>query len=147
MPDAIKKPNAKKGWRMNNLRTFLLASCLVLAGVCLAPEAKAGDCERKALLTFSQPVEIPGAVLPAGTYVFNFLGSTADRNLIDVLSWDEQTVYATVEAIPDYKANSVVESSIVFEERKAGAPQAIKEWYFPDRRYGHKFVYPKTGTL
>ncbi len=32
-------------------------------------------------------------------------------------------------------------------ERKAGAPHAIKEWFFPDHRYGHEFVYPETGAL
>jgi hypothetical protein len=132
---------------MKNLRTLLLISCLVYLGAYLTPEAKAGEWDRKTVLTFSQPVEIPGIVLPAGTYVFNFLGSTANRNLIEVLSQDEQTVYATIEAIPDYRADASGETSIVFEERIAGAPQAIKEWFFPDRRYGHEFVYPEMGAL
>jgi hypothetical protein len=120
---------------------------LVCLGASFTPKAKAGEWDRKAVLTFGQPVEIPGMVLPAGTYVFSFLGSTADRNLIEVLSQDEQKVYATIEAIPDYRANATGETSIVFEERKTGVPHAIKEWFFPDRRYGHEFVYPETGTL
>ena len=132
---------------MKNLRTLLLISCLVYWGAYLTPEAKAGGLDRKTVLIFSQPVEIPGAVLPAGTYVFSFLGSTADRNIIEVLSQDEQKVYATIEAIPDYQANAAGETSIVFEERQAGAPRAIKEWFFPDRRYGHEFVYPEMGVL
>jgi hypothetical protein len=132
---------------MKNQGTLLLIGCLVCWGACLTPKAKAGDWDQKPVLTFSQPVEIPGIVLPAGTYVFSFLGSTADRNLIDVLSQDEQKVYATIEAIPDYRANAVGGTSIVFEERKAGAPHAIKEWFFPDRRYGHEFVYPGMGVL
>lgn len=113
----------------------------------LPPKVKGSEWDRKAILTFDQPVEIPGNVLPAGTYVFSFLGSTADRNLIDVLSKDEQKVYATIEAIPDYRANATGETSIIFEERKADAPHAIKEWFFPDRRYGHEFVYPDMGPL
>ncbi len=132
---------------MKNLGILLLIGYLVYWGACMTPEAKAGELDRKTVLTFSQPVEIPGIVLPAGTYVFNFLGSTADRNVIEVLSQDEQKVYATIEAIPDYQANATGESSIVFEERNAGAPRTIKEWFFPDRRYGHKFIYPETGAL
>jgi hypothetical protein len=132
---------------MKNLRTLLLLGCSVYWGTCLIPKAKAGEWDWKSVVTFGQPVEIPGVVLPAGIYVFNFLGSTAARNLIEVRSQDEQKLCATIEAIPDYHWNASGETSIVYEERKAGAPHAIKEWYFPDRRYGHEFVYPETGTL
>jgi len=130
---------------MTNPRTLLLIGCLVWLGAYPAPKVKAGEWDREAVLSFSQPVEIPGVVLPAGTYVFSFLGSTADRNLIEVLSQDEQKVYATIEAIPDYRANATGESSMVLKARKPGVPLVIKEWYFPDRRYGHEFVYPETG--
>jgi hypothetical protein len=111
------------------------------------PKATAGEFDRKIRITFGQPVEIPGLILPEGIYVFNFFGSTADRNLIDVLSQDEQKVYATIEAIPDYSADAIGETSLVFEQRNPNAPHAIKEWFFPDRRYGHVFVYPETGPL
>lgn len=132
----------------NPARTFVLIGCWVCVSVSLvASQARAGEWDRKTAITFSQPVAIPGIVLPAGTYVFDFLGSTADRNLIEVLSQDEQKVYATIEAIPDYRANATGETLIVFEERKAGAPQAIREWFFPDRRYGHLFVYPGIGKF
>jgi len=132
---------------MKNPRTLFVIGCLVCWGACLAPKAKASEWDQKPVLTFNQPVEIPGIVLPAGKYVFSFLGSTADRNLIDVLSQDEQKVYATIEATPDYRPNAAGGTSIVFEVRKAGAPHAIKEWFFPDGRYGHKFIYPGMGTL
>ncbi len=132
---------------MKNLRTLLLISFLTCLGACMTPKARAEEWDQKTVLTFSQPVEIPGIVLPAGTYVFSFLGSTADRNIIEVLSQDGQKLYATIEAIPDYRANATGETSIVFEERTAGAPHAIKEWFFPDGRYGHEFVYPEMGAL
>ena len=132
---------------MKNLRVLLLIGCLAYLGACLSPKAKAGDWDEKTVISFGQPVEIPGIVLPAGAYVFSFLGSTADRDLIEVLSQDQQKLYATIAAIPDYRANASVETSIVFEERKAGAPRAIKEWFFPNPRYGHVFVYAKTGVL
>jgi hypothetical protein len=133
--------------RMKSLKTLLIAVGLTCLGVWLAPLAQASDWDRKTVLTFDQPVEVPGTVLPAGAYVFNFLGSTADRNIIEVLSQDGQKLYATVEAIPDYRADAEGDSTIVFEDGKAGAAQAIREWFFPDRRYGHQFVYPGMGVL
>lgn len=132
---------------MKSIKTLLLAVGLTCLGVWLAPLAQASDWDRKTVLTFDQPVEVPGTILPAGEYVFYFLGSTADRNIIDVLSPDGQKLYATIEAIPDYRSDAEGDSAIVFEDGKAGAAHAIKEWFFPDRRYGHQFVYPGTGVL
>ncbi len=83
-------------------------------------------------------------VLPAGTYVFRLLDYTADTNLVEVRSADEQKVYAIIRTIPDYRVNTKDDTSIVFGERYAGSPQIIKEWFFPDMHYGHEFVYPKT---
>jgi cell division septation protein DedD len=31
-----------------------------------------------------------------------------------------------------------------FEERRADAPEAIKEWFYPGDEYGEEFVYPKS---
>src|ERR1035441_6043392 len=66
--------------------------CLALMGVVFSPGAKADDWNRKTVMTFSGPVEIPGvhlvgwAVLPAGTYVFRSEEHTSElqslRNLV-----------------------------------------------------------------
>ena len=39
---------------------------------------RADDYNKKTRLTFSQPVEIPGKVLPAGTYIFRLADSLTD---------------------------------------------------------------------
>jgi hypothetical protein len=51
---------------------LLLGLCMVGA---MLPQAKADDFNQEVIFTFSGPVEIPGSVLPAGTYVFTL----ADR--------------------------------------------------------------------
>lgn len=132
---------------MKNLRTLLLIGCLACLGTALVPKAKADEWDQKTIITFSQPVQLPGIVLPAGTYVFRLLDYNANNNMVQVLSKDEQKTYALIRAIPDYRVNPKDESSIIFEERYAGAPRAIKEWFFPDNHYGHEFVYPKAEAL
>ena len=69
--------------------------CMALMGAVLAPGAKADDWNRKTVITFSGPVEIPGVhlagwgVLPAGTYVFKILDSQSDRHIVQIFSKDE----------------------------------------------------------
>jgi hypothetical protein len=132
---------------MKNMKTFLLMGCLALGCAFLTPKAKAGEWDQKTILTFDQPVEIPGLVLPAGTYVFRLVDSTVDRNIVQVLSQDERKLYATINAIPDYREHATGETTIVYQEGPAGAPRTIKEWFFPGSKYGHEFVYPEMGTL
>ena len=69
---------------MNVLRAVTASAfCMGLLGVVAAPDAKADEWNRKTVITFSVPVEIPGVhlagwgVLPAGTYVFKILDSQA----------------------------------------------------------------------
>jgi hypothetical protein len=132
---------------MKNLRILFLIGCLAFLGVSLVPKAKADQWDRKTTITFDHPVELPGIVLPAGTYVFRMMDYLSDNCMVEVLTQDEQTVLANIRAIPDYRVSPPLNTSIVFEERAANAPRAIKEWFFPDRHYGYEFVYPKTEVL
>ncbi|MGI9071033.1 MAG: hypothetical protein ACR2JB_06850 [Bryobacteraceae bacterium] len=52
-----------------------------------------------AIVTFSSPVEIPGQVLEAGTYVFKLAHSESDRDLVQVFNKDETHLYGTFLAI------------------------------------------------
>ncbi len=93
-------------------------------------------------MTFSAPVEIPGKVLPAGTYVFKLLDSTANRNIVQIFDKDETKLYATILAIPDYRMTPSDKPIIQFEERASGAPPALKAWFYPGDTFGEQFVYP-----
>jgi hypothetical protein len=53
-------------------------------------------------LTFSEPVEIPGRVLDAGTYWFTLADSHSDRNIIKIWNADRTQLVTSVIAIPDY---------------------------------------------
>lgn len=128
---------------MRNSRMLLLIGCLVFSGAYLAPKANAGEWDQKTILTFDRPVELPGVVLPAGIYVFKLVDSLVDRNIVQVLSRDERTLYATIKTIPDYRATTTEDTSLVFEEKDNGEVRSLKEWFYPDRRYGHEFVYSK----
>ena len=125
-------------------RIKLLAMlCVCVGALALSPTARADEWNQKTEVKFSQPVEIPGTVLPPGTYVFKLLDSQVDRNIVQIFNEDQDHVYATILAIPDYRLRPSGKTVIMFEEREAGAPQAIRAWFYPGDTYGSQFVYPQ----
>ncbi len=126
------------------MKSLALSILAVMAAVLfLSPQARADAWNKKTIVTFNEPVEIPGRVLPAGTYVFKLADMMADRNVVQVFNKDENHLYGTFLAIPDYRMKTPNKPIITFEERAAGSPQAIKAWFYPGDNYGDEFVYPK----
>jgi hypothetical protein len=124
-------------------KSVILAGGLLLLSLSLS----ADQWNKKTVLTFSQPVEIPGVVLPAGQYVFKLLDSLSDRHIVQVFNADENKVYATILAIPHYRMTPADKTVILFEERSGDSPQAIHAWFYPGENYGQEFVYPKRRAL
>jgi hypothetical protein len=126
---------------------------MAVIGATYVPGAKADEWNRKTVITFSAPVEIPGVhlagwgVLPAGTYVFKILDSQSDRHIVQIFSKDELTVYATILAIPNYRLKATDKTVITFRERPAGEPEALRAWFYPGKNWGEEFVYPKAKAI
>jgi len=126
---------------------------LALLGLAFSPSATADESNKKTVITFSGPVEIPGVhlhgygVLPAGTYVFKILDSQSDRHVVQILSQDGSTVYATILAIPNYRLKATDKTVVTFRERPAGEPEALRAWFYPGRLWGDEFVYPKARAI
>ena len=131
------------------MNALFLSSSLALSFLMSTP-AMADEWNKRTELEFSAPMEIPGHVLAAGKYVFQILDSPSDRNIVQVFSEDadgNETLIATISAIPDYRYDAPDKTLINFEERRAGSPEAIHSWFYPGENTGWEFVYPKGETL
>jgi hypothetical protein len=131
---------------MKKLQSTMLL-LMTLGAFALSPNAKAGEGNQKTVFTFSGPVEMPGQVLPAGTYVFKLLDSHSNRHIVQVFNKDENHVFGTFLAIPDYRLQPSDKTIITFSERPVGSPEAIKGWFYPGMGHGHEFVYPKREAV
>jgi LPXTG-motif cell wall-anchored protein len=126
------------------------ALCVGMIGMVLSTSAFAQRYDKKTTVTFSAPVEIPGPnaqVLPAGTYVVRLLDSLSDRNVVQIFNRDENHLYATILAIPNYRLKATDKTVMTFAERSAGDPQAIRAWFYPGDNWGQEFVYPKKRAV
>jgi hypothetical protein len=110
---------------------------------CLAPGAHADEWNKKTYLTFSGPVQIPGATLPAGTYTFELADPDMARHVIRVSEKDSGKHVGLFMTIPNDRLSPPSDNLIMFAERPAGAPQAIQAWFYPGDRTGEEFVYPR----
>ncbi len=71
--------------------------------------AKADEWNQKTVVKFSESVEIPGQVLPAGTYVFKLVNSTSNRHIVQVFNKDENQVFGTFLATSTVRSNHPME--------------------------------------
>lgn len=135
---------------MKRFQFVLAISFLALAALAIAPRAMAQTKNQKTILTFSDPVEVPGVdaqILPAGTYVFTLVDSMSDRNIVRISNEDGTHVFTTILAINNYRLKATDKTVLTFKERGEGQPEAIKAWFYPGYEYGQEFVYPKKRAM
>lgn len=128
---------------MRFTKALLLTLSMLAVGLFLLPMANADQWNKKTKVTFSQPVEIPGQILPAGTYIIKLLDSDSNRSIVRISNEDETEVIATILAIPNQRLKPTEDTLLRFKERAAGTPQAIHAWFYPGDLFGQEFVYPK----
>ena len=121
----------------------LATSCVAVLAFGFAPTATSDEWNKKTIVTTNAPIEVPGKVLPPGTYVFKLLDSTANRNIVQIFDKDEKQLYATILAIPNYRQEPSDKPLIQLDERPSNSPEAIKAWFYPGDQYGQEFVYPR----
>jgi hypothetical protein len=132
---------------MKGLR-IAIALGLFAAAIGIGLSARADTFNKLSYLTFSAPVELPGNVtLPAGTYAFTVMDNFGYRHIVQVFSKDRTQLYATILAIPDWRVAPTGKTVLRFSETAAGAPNAVKEWFYPGDNFGQAFVYPKKRAV
>jgi hypothetical protein len=116
--------------------TLLLAFSIAL------PVVRADEWNQATLFTFSQPVQIPGHVLPAGTYLFEIVNNF-NHEIVRISNADRTNLIAVIQARPTQNKGLSGKSAIVLAERGASHPEAIVAWSYPGATEGHQFLYPK----
>jgi hypothetical protein len=121
-----------------------LASILfVLAFLTVLPAAHADQGNQETRVTFSQPVQIPGRVLPAGTYVFVLPEELYDHFQVRIFNADRSMLLATLDTVSAERTTATSNTVFRFAERGSAQPEAIVTWFYPGQTTGHEFLYPK----
>jgi len=127
---------------------FVLLTIALLLSLSLGTRAKADDWDKKTIVTFEQDVEIPGQVLPAGTYVFKLFRSSSDRFTVQVWDGSEFQLLATLITIGDSYPNPSGKAYFVLDTSGTdeGNPPAVVSWFFAGSDEGRDFIYSGYST-
>jgi len=118
-----------------------MISLMLLGGTLFVPKGRADESDRKTIVTVNQPIQVPGKVLPAGTYVFKLLDSN-NLTLVAIYDAGQMHLITTVQGIPDVRTETPDKAILQLEERASGQPEALKAWFYPGDNFGVGFVYP-----
>jgi len=127
---------------LNDRRLPMWAAAALVS--CTAAVASAQTpADHRSYFTFTGTVEVPGATLPAGKYMFRLPSPDTSHSVVQVVSADGKKVYSTFFTMSAQRPEAVGDPEIRFMETPAGAPRAIRTWWFAGDRTGGEFVYPK----
>jgi len=94
-------------------------------------------------ITFSQPVQIPGRVLPAGTYWFLLANISEQQNVVQIYNSDRSKLYATLETVPTERQDQSGHTVVKLAQQESSKPDALVAWFYPGETTGHEFLYSK----
>ena len=128
---------------MKFLKLRMIAGLIIAFTLIFDVPAHANEENQMTKLTFSQSVQVPGRILPAGTYQFVLATNDSNRNIVKIFNADGTELYATIQTISAERGIKAYGTSVTFAQRSNGQPEALVTWFYPGNDIGHEFVYSK----
>ena len=122
---------------------YLALTMLIAISPLFQLTARADEENETTNITFSAPVEIPGKVLPAGSYIFERVDDNDMRDMVRIFNADRTMLYATLETVPVDRMNTMGDPSITLAQQGSGNPEVLVQWFYGGSSTGHQFIYPK----
>ena len=123
-------------------KIYIALGVLIAFALFLELTAHADEVNEATTITFSAPVQIPGQVLPAGTYVFQQADPDENQNLVRVFNADRTVLYATLQTA-SAERKEPGGTTIVLAQPENNNPDMLVKWFYPGRSTGHEFLYSK----
>ena len=130
---------------MRSFRSLPIAICAAVLFLALGPSvrnSRAEEWDRKTVVNFSVAVEIPGQILPPGTYVFKLVNLADTRNVVEIQNEDQSFTFATLQTVNTWRSRPTNQTRFLFDERSGDQPEALQTWYYPGDTRGLDFIYP-----
>jgi hypothetical protein len=127
-----------------NARTLCSVVFTAVAGCILfLPVVHASEGTHATKVTFSQPVEIPGQVLPAGTYWFEVTGDPFSPDFVRISSEDRKKIYAAQLTNTSERSRPARDTLFIFADQDSSQPEALLQGSSLARKLGASFGTPR----
>ena len=127
---------------MKNNKGYIVVGLIIAFSLFFELAAHADESDQSTTITFSQPIQIPGQVLPAGTYLFKLADGDSDQNIVQIFNADRTVLYATLQTIATDRQEPTGHTVVALAKQGAGQPDALLKWFYPGREIGNEFLYP-----
>jgi hypothetical protein len=124
-------------------KKFFIVGLMIAFALFFELAAHADEENEASTLTFSQPIQVPGQVLPAGTYLFRLVDTDSNQHMVQILNAKENTVYATLHTVTTERPEATDDTALAFADQGPGKPDVLLKWFYPGRLTGNEFVYSK----
>jgi LPXTG-motif cell wall-anchored protein len=129
------------------LKKLIIPAALAALTLGIAAPTEAQTADYQTYFTFSGPVTLPGATLPAGKYLFRLADPSTSRKVINVLTADGKKSVAMLTTIPNRLNRAPKDPEVRFMETSGNTPPPIKTWWYPGNSTGYEFIYPRKQAL
>ena len=123
-------------------KVALLIAFAIASVLFLEVAARADEADQSIKITFSQAIEIPGQILPAGTYLFK-LADPNDLNIVRIFNSEGTRLYATLQTVTAERSKPTGDVVVVLAEQPEGRHETLVKWFYPGDTSGHELVYSK----
>jgi hypothetical protein len=124
---------------------WLVAAAFLAGASLVSPALRAdNDSVKQATVTIQSPEQVPGSVLPAGTYVFKQSGSQSGWTIVQIYNNDDTAIVTTVLAYPNPKVASNGQNVVTYPANGSGSIPAIEGFVFTGDSTVEQFAYPQS---
>src|SRR5437588_7811476 len=116
---------------MKTNRGYIILGLIIAFTLFFELAAHADVRDQATTMTFSEPIQVPGQVLPAGTYVFRLADPNSTQNVVQIFNSDRTVLYATVETVTAERQQPTDDTAITLAKQGPGKPDALLKWFYP----------------
>jgi hypothetical protein len=128
---------------MKTNKGYIVLGLMIALTLFFELAAHAEPMDRSTKLTFSDPIQIPGQVLPAGTYLFRLADGDSGQHVVQIFNADGTIPYATVLTIATERPYPTRDTAVTLAGQGTGNPDALLKWFYPGCLTGNEFLYSK----
>jgi len=122
-------------------KSYIIVGLIIAFALFFELAAHADESNLNTTMTFSEPIQVPGQVLPAGTYVFRLADPGGSQNVVQIFNSDRTVLYATLETVTAERQQPTGDTAVTLAKQGPGKPDALLKWFYPGRNTGNEFVY------
>jgi len=124
-------------------RGYIAVGLVIAFALFFELAAHADESDEATFMSFNAPVQIPGQVLPAGTYLFELADRGSEPNVVQVFSSDRTVLYGTFLTVATERQNPTDDTTVKLAEPEYGGTPVLLKWFYPGRDIGNEFLYSR----